>query len=492
MNAVRQRWNEVCAVMPTPATQGRATTALLTTAMLAVALGLSAAWSPSLALGISALLALSVLVLTWPVTAAYLLLAVTPLVAGMDRGALLPLVRPNEALALVLGALLLIRGAARLARGNAARPTIRPVDVALLAMALAGSVLPILWMLARGLEMTSDDVMHALTLWKYLGIYVLFRSTVQHERQVARCLWVAVGSAAIVAIVAIIQSLQLLGVPELLMTYYAPFGNEGAVDNARGTSTLASSIAVADLMAYALGITLAWLLRGAGRRGALIAISVVLSLGALGSGQFSGVIALLLAVVSVGWITGQLGRALRFAVPTAIVGALVLWPVIERRLSGFDSPDGMPHSWVGRLDNLRTFFWPELFSDLNFLLGVRPSSRIAATETWRDWVWIESGHTWLLWSGGLPLLFAFFAFVVVAVRETALQARQREDAFGVAGVAAFSALCVMAVLMLLDQHLTLRGSADLLFPLLALGSTERGRLTTLTPETRARAIGSPT
>jgi hypothetical protein len=157
--------------------------------------------------------------------------------------------------------------------------------------------------------------------------------------------------------------------------------------------------------------------------------------------------------------------------PVALVSGLATQPVVERRLSGFDSAQGLPPSWLGRVENLRTFFWPELFSNFNFVLGVRPAARVPAPEVWRQYVWIESGHTWLLWNGGIPLLVAFFVFLGTSLQVTARVGRARFDAIGVAALASFASLVALAVLMVLDPHLTLRGSADLLFSLLALATT---------------------
>jgi hypothetical protein len=149
----------------------------------------------------------------------------------------------------------------------------------------------------------------------------------------------------------------------------------------------------------------------------------------------------------------------------------VFQPVVARRVSDLDPVTGLPYSWVARLRNLRTHFWPELFSDFNFVLGVRPSARVRVNLAWRDYLWIESGHTWLLWTGGIPLFLAFCWFLVVSLRKTARVARARADAIGIAAIAGFSGLSVVAVLMTLDPHLTLRGTADLLFSLLALACT---------------------
>jgi hypothetical protein len=171
----------------------------------------------------------------------------------------------------------------------------------------------------------------------------------------------------------------------------------------------------------------------------------------------------------VGWLTGTITRGALITAPALIGAGAVMQPVLKRRLSGFSTSQGLPSSWISRLDNLRRFFWPEL-AHYNWILGVRPSTRVPAphAEWWRDWVWIESGHTWLLWNGGVPLFVSFIAFVWLGLRRTARLARRRLDAVGVAGIAAFSAVAVVAVLTTFDPHLTLRGTADLLFALLGL------------------------
>jgi hypothetical protein len=220
-------------------------------------------------------------------------------------------------------------------------------------------------------------------------------------------------------------------------------------------------------MTYNLAIAAGFLLGGHRRRGPIIGLCVLLMLGALASGTFSGVLALVIGALAFGLVTGRLRTAVLALLPAGVLARLVLQPVLQERISRLDA-EGVPVSWVARLDNLRTHFWPELATDFHYLLGVRPSARVRAPESWREWVFIESGHTWLLWNGGIPLVVAFFLFLWVALRTVARVARSHHDAIGVAAVASFTALTVLAVLMTFDPHLTLRGSADLSFPLLAL------------------------
>jgi hypothetical protein len=227
-------------------------------------------------------------------------------------------------------------------------------------------------------------------------------------------------------------------------------------------------------MTFNLAISAGWLARGGRPRGPLIALSVLFVIGAVGSGQFSGVLGLLVGLLTVGWLTRTLTRGAIVAVPSLLLAGAVMQPVLQTRLSGFSTSRGLPSSWIGRLDNLHRFFWPVLFSSFNWLLGVRPSARVPAphAEWWREWVWIESGHTWLLWNGGIPLVGAFLFFTWAALRQTARVAR-RYDAVGVAGIAAATAVTVVFVLTSFDPHLTLRGTADLLFALLALSCADR-------------------
>ncbi|MBI0535448.1 hypothetical protein D9599_07685 [Roseomonas sp. KE2513] len=414
-------------------------------------------------------------VVRWPLLGACLFLLCNPLIVGIARGEFAMFMRPNEALLLFLLAAMAVRLLLLLLGGRLGPTAMDRMDVALLLLVLTGSVLPLLWQGARGVASSLDDALYAVVMVKYYALFRLFRAAVRDEQDVQICLRVALFAAAVVAVLAMLQVSHLLGVAEFLLTYYdQPFEGHADLLTERATSTIASSFGLGDLMIVSLVTALA-LRRIAGRGRWLLSVSALLFLlGCVAAGSFSGYIGLAVALLSFGLLTGSLHRLVPVAAAAAPVAALFFWPVVEKRLEGFERPSGLPHSWEGRLENLRRFFLPDLMSGNNWLLGVQPAPRVPAPETWRSMVYIESGYIWLLWIGGIPFLLAFLWFVGVGLAHLRQVAALRADAVGSAALASFCALLVVVALMLFDPHLTVRGGADILFPMLALSLAPRG------------------
>ena len=403
-----------------------------------------------------------------PPVGAYLLIGITPLVAGINRGS--TGLRPNEALMVIVGIALCGRAVCRAATRSRFRLT--RLDVAILLMAVTSSIIPLAWLALRGQHIEKDDVLYALMVWKYYGIFLIFRSAISSSAQVRICLWLALAAGAVVAVIAIAESVHLLGVNAFLGKYYAPYGNVTATTINRGGSTLGLPIAVADLLTLNLAIAIG-LLRTSRRRSLLLGLTSLFVLGVFAAGEFSGILALLVGTIAIGIATRRI-RYLAVLPAAAAVAAVALRPVISARLQGFQSTSGLPRSWEGRLHNLENYFFPQLFSGDHWVLGVRPAARVVAPKLATGYIWIESGYTWLLWAGGVPLLASFLYFLWAAGREALLVFRRRIDEVGAAALAVVTGLSFVGVLMILDPHLTYRGSADLLFAL--LGITAAGRM----------------
>lgn len=410
----------------------------------------------------------------WPAFGAYLLLFTTPLLTGLARGAI-PL-RPNEMLLLAVLFAMAVRVVLLMLCRQYQLPHLDRMDFALIALSVSSSLLPVLWCLARAVPLTQDDLLYSLVFVKYYALYRVFRSTIRTVPQVQVCLILSMLAAIIVAIVGVLQVRGLFGVPHFLMVHFdKPFEGfaEGslAMMRARATSTLASTFATADLMIMNTIIALG-LFRTTRRHWALVVGLIAFLAGCVVAGEFSGYLGMLVAVLAYGALNGNLFSLLPKSLAIGSVGILPFWGVIADRLAGFSLPQGVPHSWNGRWENLQHFFFPRL-ADFNWLLGVQPSPRLPAPEAWRDFVYLESGYVSLVWCGGLPLLAAFAYFVGVVVTKLRRVARQRRDAVGVAALAGFCYLIAILVLMLFDPHLTVRGSADLFFPLLAMSLVDR-------------------
>lgn len=430
------------------------------------AMGGLAAYRAKYALAVLVLIAIFALITARPACAAYLLIFLTPLIVGINAGSLIPLVRPNEALIAVFALVIAVRWLVRARTGDRTWPTIGRLEASMIALAVTSSILPLMMMVARQRAITLDDLLYSIVLWKLLVEYVIVRSVITTSEQVMRCLWLSMWSSAIVSVIGILQSLKLFGVPNLLAKYYAPLNVTSDLVIGRGSSLLGLPDAVADLAILNLAIAIALLWRGHRRRLLLVGLAAIYTLGVLAAAEFASAIGLLVAFAVILILTKS-GRIVLYAVPLALLGAVLLWPVIEIRISGFQGGSQLPYSWVVRLQNLQGYFWPTLFSDWNWILGVRPDARAVAPNQQYGYVWIESGYMWLLWGGGIPLLASYIAFVWAAVSKGFSYAR-RVDAAGIVGFAVTTAIVSQAVLMILDPHLTYRGSGDAIFLILAL------------------------
>ena len=415
-----------------------------------------------------------ILIVMRPQFGAYLYLLTCPLIVGIARGDTISSLRPNEMLLiLVVGAVAVRTSFSMLAR-IPLKTSVSRVDLALFLLAFTSSVVPLLLRSFRDLPISADDVLYSTVLWKYLILYWAVRLSISTPSQVAHCLWFSMTSAALTGVIAILQVGDLFGIPEFLHRYYGqPFEGTTTPLTDRATSTIASAFGLGDLMIMNLVIALALLRVKQGRRWILMAASAVFLSGCIAAGEFSGIIGLVVAGLVFGVLSERPFRILTIGLPTLIIAAAALWPVVSTRLAGFEERSGMPHSWQGRWKNLQDYFFPQLFSSSsNWLLGVRPAPRLPAHETWREMVYLESGYVWLLWIGGIPLLAAFGFFAWVSGQHFWQVIHERTDAVGAAATAGFAFLIALLALMVLDPHLTLRGSADLFFPLLALSSVQ--------------------
>lgn len=424
------------------------------------------------AIGVLALVGLFAAAAYRPVFATYAYLGTLPLIAGIDRGNLVPLVRPNEALLVVLLAGALVGGYLRWCRGERMPLQLHQLDIPVGVFLLMSTAWPLLSMMLRGQAPTTSDLAAVLPIGKLVALYLLVRFSLTTEAQLVRCFRLIIWPGAVVAVIAILQTLHVGLVVSTLQAVWTPDSNAAALAE-RGTTTLGSPIATGDYIIICLTLVICCGVRGLLDRRERLALGLVLGAGVLAAGQFSTWISAVVVAALILWRFGTVRRnSIRFLwlVPVALaVGA----PALIGRLEGFGDY-GVPRSWIGRWNNLSTFYLPR-FGFINVLLGVSPNSVLPAPERWREVIYLESGYLELLWIGGIPLLAAFIWLSVAVLRGTgklmALSDGQSEGQSDAAAAAASALwICWWFVLLLtvLDPHLTLRGTGDVLFMLMGI------------------------
>ncbi|NMO88385.1 hypothetical protein [Actinomycetospora sp. TBRC 11914] len=414
-----------------------------------------------------------------PVAAVYLYVATLPFLAGIDRSTLLPLVRPNEAvLALVLTGAVAGGIVRALRSGTVPRPVLHPVDLPLAAFVLLATVWPVASEMLRGLAPTGADLASTLPVPKLAALYVLVRVTVRHRTQVERLTRLVIWPAVAVAVIAVLQTLQFGPVLAVLRVWWSSAQDAPSDLAERGTTTLGSPLATGDVLVIAAVVLACCVVRGLlGRRERVVAAALLLT-GILATGQVTAWISALVAAGFLVVAFPQLRRrARRAVVPAALLVAAVGVPAVLARAQDTAS-SGVPISWLTRWDNLSSFYLPAL-GDFHFALGVRPNPVLPAPETWREVIYLESGYLELLWVGGIPLLLGF-VWLSWAVLRTAQEGASRPDARGALTQALGICWWTLVVVSVLDAHLTLRGTGDLLFVLLgvAVGVARSGARST--------------
>ncbi len=399
-----------------------------------------------------------------PIFATYAYLGTLPILAGIGRGNLIPLVRPNEALLVVLLAGALLGGYLRWCRGDRIPLQLHKLDIPIGGFLLMSTAWPLLSLILRGQTPVVSDLAAVLPVCKLVAIYLLVRFTVSTEEQLVRCIRLIIWPGAVVAVIAILQTLNFSPVVAMLQAVWTPDSNVAALAE-RGTTTLGSPLATGDYIIICLTRVICCAVRGLLDYRERLVLGIMLGAGVLAAGQFSTWISALVVGGLILWRFSTVRRgSMRFLLLVPIAFAFGA-PALIGRLQGF-SEYGVPRSWIGRWNNLSNFYLPR-FDFINVLLGVSPNSVLSAPERWREVIYLEGGYLQLLWIGGIPLLAAFIWLAVAVLRRTH-ELMERPGALGAAASALWVCWWFVLILTVLDPHLTLRGTGDVLFMLMAI------------------------
>ncbi len=441
----------------------------------------------SVGVAVIALVGLIVLVWIHPPIAGYIMIGTAPLIVGFSRDQVLPRLRPNEAL---LALLLVVLAARWLIVSREIKLRLHRIDFVMIGVVLTGFFLPLITQVARLKPLSVDDILYALVFVKLGLLYALIRNTIKTPGQVRVALGISLLFASGLGVMGLMDSLNIAATADRLHRF---FPNDGyIVDDGRGAASIGNPIGFGVYQAINALIAIAMLLGNERPRRLIGLAALCTSLGVVGSGQIGPTLSFITGIIALAVITRSVGRLFRISIPFLVIAMIITAPLIQRRIAGFDGP-GIPSatrtaiqnqpdytqgeslfeanpgsSWDVRLYNLEMFFMPSFRDVDNVVWGVTPQARVASPREGEEFIWIESGHMWLIWSGGIPLFIMWFAFIGVGMHTARHVLRSRAGPVGIAAAATFGALAVVNTAQTFDPHMTLRGTADVLYPLLAL------------------------
>jgi hypothetical protein len=411
-----------------------------------------------------------------PATGTYVYIATLPFLVGLGRDRIIPFFRPNEALLLLVIAGALTGAYLRYVNGRSFYVRLTPVDTPLAVFVVLSTVWPLTSMLIRSEVPAGSDIAAVLPICKLAGLLLLVRTTIRTESQRLVCIRLIAWTAFVVAVIAFLQTRGVGPVTAFLDTFYAAEGTPASTE--RGSATLGHPIAVGDYIVIGLALVIASGVRHLLRRWEQILLGVVLAAGVLGTGQFSTWLGVLVAGTAVlSRYPALRQRAVRF-LPAVLLVLVLAAPTVANRLEGFGGERGLPLSWLTRWDNVAHLYWPQI-AEGGFLIGISPNSVLVPPDTWREQIYLESGYLQLLWVGGIPLVIAF-GWLAVALRRHCQRTAGMPGAVGACGSALEAAWWMVLILSLIDIHLLLRGSGDLIFMLIAIATAARTEGTSIT------------
>lgn len=348
------------------------------------------------------------------------------LTTGLGRGTLIPVLRPNEAILLVVVCGLALHYLPRRQR----RP-ITGMDVGVGAYTIGAVVISsLVLILSRSPHLFDPDTLRGiLSPLQLLLVYAVYSRVDLGSRAVQAVLNVTMLASIFVSLLAVAELLDLPGARDFGSTYYPPPAN---VFNAfepgyRPISTLGhySAVGAFATVNYMLALTLSTMRHPEFPKLWLSLVMVVNLAGLVASLTWAPLLALPLVTIVVLWYGRNVPRQLGMTVAALAIAMLLFWPAVSSRGSaqGVISSGGsnlvIPESFAYRIRVWQAFFVPALADNFIFGTGtVIPSEVPTPLTNFVDNEYLREGFRAGL--VGITLLLTMFATVVfVAVRSRA-------------------------------------------------------------------------
>jgi hypothetical protein len=431
------------------------------------ALGLLSAINPMLG-GVTVIGVVGLyLLLTRPMLLGYIVIAAIVLTSGMRRGALIPMLRPNEAALFALSGLMFFVVMLRRPKGIASQV----LSVAALIWLFGTVIVPLVSYWFRGWRFSTSEITNLVGPIKFILVFWMFSYLPRSEKDRMNLLTFMIACAALYSIVGLLQVAKVSFVINFLGTYYPSQHFSDSIALGRVTSLFSAWNSTGTFLMIVIIIVIAIQPLPMTRFQRLIQLGSLALCAAclLASGSFAGIGGLLAGIGIVKFFDR---RGLKFLLYLGLglaIAALILSPIILARLAyQFAGSDGgTPQTFGTRLELWEKLFLPIIFAN-NPWFGIMPTLENVT------WQWAESQYLYLLIRSGLVSLFAHLAWVGLSMFWLYRKWRQYTGLAQVLALVAFAVFFVMSIMSFTNEVFTMTGSVDYLWIMMALIVNSRG------------------
>jgi hypothetical protein len=414
---------------------------------------------PIIAAGVLGAGVLWILTVWRPALGCALLVLGIPLTGGLARGSVVPVLRVNEALLLIIVSALVVR---ELPRRH--RLAFTGLDLPVLAFCAGGVLIPWAVLSLQHSDTTIDDWRTVLAPVQYLLIYLIFSRVKFSQRDLRLLLNLAMLASVLVALVALAEVANVPGVRQAIIAYYPPPAPEPAtvLTGYRPTSFLGhySAVGAFGVINLALALALA-AARADGFNG--IWLGVVMGLNAaaaVATVTLAPILVLPAAAVLIFLHVRHVPWQVAFAPVALLVALAALWPSVQARIqsqlaSGSPGPGVSSGLLPGSLQ-VRVGYWQDYF--IPSLLNHGPwlgTGTLIPSDVPRPLItFVDNGYLWMGFRAGLlGVLLMVLLLVAIAIAgwslRTAPAALQRAI-----GATAFASVLSLALMELTSEYLT--------------------------------------
>jgi O-antigen ligase len=289
------------------------------------------------------------------------------LTTGLGRGTILPILRPNEAILLVVVAGVVLHHLPRRHR----RP-ITSLDLAVGAYTVGVVVISALVLIvSRAPQLFDPNTLRAvLSPLQLLLVYVVYSRVDLTSRAVQTILNVTMAASILVALLAVAELADLPGVRDFGASYYPPVVNlyNSFEPGYRPISTLGhySAVGAFATVNFMLALTLSTMRHPAFPRLWLSLVMVINLAGLVASLTWAPLLALPVVTLIVLWYGRHIPRQLGLTVAALTIALILFWPAVSARgeAQGVLSSAGqnlvIPASFAYRVRVWQAFFVPAL------------------------------------------------------------------------------------------------------------------------------------